>query len=374
MRDLLPALRRFESEGRPVGRAVVVQVWGSAPRQAGAAMLVTADAHLEGSVSGGCVETAVVAALQEALERGRPRLVEYGVSNAAAWDVGLACGGAISIWLEPGIRPELPALAEAGGACLATIVGGTPAPGAALLVRDDGSPAQPLPPVGRHADPRTALAQLDAVAPLVDAAARDALRSDASRVLELPAPNRDDATGHAGGESGPLVVLLEVLARRPTLVIVGAVAAAAALVPMARQLGFRTVVMDGREVFLDRTRFPDADELVLAWPAEGFARVGLDRGSFVCILSHDPKFDEPALEAALRSEARYVGAIGSRKTQQARRALLRERGFDAATIARLHGPIGLDLGGRDPAETALAILAELVAVRYGARDPLRGNR
>jgi xanthine dehydrogenase accessory factor len=140
---------------------------------------------------------------------------------------------------------------------------------------------------------------------------------------------------------------------------------AAALVPLAKSLGYRTVVADGREAFLSRERFPDADELVLAWPEEAFAKVGLDPATYVCVLSHDPKFDEPALEIALRSPAAYIGAIGSRKTQASRRERLTAAGFTEDELARLRGPIGLDLGGRQPAETALAILAEMTAVRYG---------
>jgi xanthine dehydrogenase accessory factor len=134
---------------------------------------------------------------------------------------------------------------------------------------------------------------------------------------------------------------------------------------LAKALGYHTIVADGREAFLDRARFPQADELVLAWPEEAFARIGIDSASYICVLSHDPKFDEPALEVALRSAAAYVGAIGSRKTQAARRERLRESGLTDAQVERLHGPIGLDLGGRQPAETALAILAEMTAVRYG---------
>jgi xanthine dehydrogenase accessory factor len=138
-----------------------------------------------------------------------------------------------------------------------------------------------------------------------------------------------------------------------------------ALVPMARALGFRTTVADGRQAFVTRERFPDADELLVAWPAEAFAKTGLDGATYVCVLSHDPKFDEPALEIALRSPAPYIGAIGSRATQAARRERLRSLGFSAADLARLHGPVGLDLGGRTPAETALGIMAEMTMVRYG---------
>ena len=165
--------------------------------------------------------------------------------------------------------------------------------------------------------------------------------------------------------AGPASVFLEVFPRQPRLVIFGGVHIAVALVPLARALGYRTIVADGRAAFLTRERFPDADQLILAWPEAAFAEIGLDASCYVCILSHDPKFDEPALQLALRSPARYIGAIGSRKTQASRREWLASAGFSDAEMARVHGPIGLDLGGRQPAETALAILAEMTAVRYG---------
>jgi xanthine dehydrogenase accessory factor len=164
---------------------------------------------------------------------------------------------------------------------------------------------------------------------------------------------------------GAVEVFLEVFPRKPTLLIFGGVHIATALVRIAKPLGYRTVVADGREGFLTRERFPEADELILGWPDEAFRRVGLDAATCVCLLTHDPKFDEPALELALRSEACYVGAIGSRKTQAHRRERLRGLGFSEQEVARLHGPIGLDLGGRTPEEIALAIMAEITAVRYG---------
>jgi xanthine dehydrogenase accessory factor len=196
---------------------------------------------------------------------------------------------------------------------------------------------------------------LDASLPVaaVRDAARAALARETSRTTTIETP------------AGPASVFLEVFPRQARLVIFGGVHIAAALVPLARALGYHTIVADGRPAFLTRERFPDTEELVLGWPEAAFARIGLDASCFVCVLSHDPKFDQPALELALRSPARYIGAIGSQKTQAARRERLQAAGFTADQIARVHGPIGLDLGGRQPAETALAILAEMTAVRYG---------
>ena len=161
-------------------------------------------------------------------------------------------------------------------------------------------------------------------------------------------------------------MFLEVFPPRPRLIVFGGVHVAVALVRLARELGYRTIVADGRAAFANRERFPEADEVIVAWPEEAFERIGLDGSSYVAVLTHDPKFDEPALALALRSPARYVGAIGSRRTQEARRERLRERGVSDAELARLRGPIGLDLGGRAASEIALAILAEMTAVRYGA--------
>ena len=170
---------------------------------------------------------------------------------------------------------------------------------------------------------------------------------------------------------GAASVFLEVFPRQPRLVIFGATHVALALVPLARRLGYHTIVADGRAGFLTPERLPEADELIQAWPEEAFDRIGLDDTCYICVLSHDPKFDEPALRLALRSPAAYIGAIGSRKTQAERRERLAAEGFTPDEIARIYGPIGLDLGGRAPAETAPAILAEVTQVRYGVEGEER---
>lgn len=337
MRDLLKEYERLSADGRPVGRAVVTSVWGSAPRPEGASMLATPAGVMAGSVSGGCVESATASEIAAAIERGTPRLVTFGVSHERAWEVGLACGGTIKVFVEPMIRPEvLEAARGPGGETLATVVEG-PGVGTSLRVFADGRVE------GAAALPREA----------IRGAALAALRREASGTITVELP------------AGAASVFLEVFPRRPRLVIFGGVHIAVALVPLARMLGYRTIVADGRQSFLTRERFPLADELILAWPEEAFERIGLDASCYVCILSHDPKFDEPALRLALRSPAAYIGAIGSKKTQASRREWLRSEGLSEEQIARVHGPIGLQLGGRDPAETALAILAEMTAVRYG---------
>jgi xanthine dehydrogenase accessory factor len=347
MRDLLPDYQRLAATGSPVGRAVVTSVWGSAPRPEGSCMLATAAGAIAGSVSGGCVESATATEIGEAIARGTPKLVTFGVTHERAWEVGLACGGTIKVLVEPAVRPQiLEAAGGPGGEVVATILEG-PAAGASARIREDGRVEGSL---GHGIE-----------VPALREAALTALRRERSGTADVPAA------------SGTASVFLEVFPRRPRLVIFGGVHIAIELVHLARALGYYTIVADGREAFLDRERFPEADELLLAWPEEAFGRIGLDASCYVCILSHDPKFDEPALHLALRSPAAYIGAIGSRKTQAERRTRLREAGFSDAEIGRVHGPIGLELGGRSPAETALAILAEMTGVRYGGAAGRRGG-
>jgi xanthine dehydrogenase accessory factor len=340
MRDLLAAYDRLSAGSRRVGRAVVTSVWGSAPRREGAAMLANEDGLVTGSVSGGCVESATATEIAAALERGTPCLVTFGVTHQEAWAVGLACGGTIRVFVEPELRPEIVAAARGpGGEVVATIIEG-PGIGSSLRVLADGGVS------GGAELPHDTIRD----------AALAALRREASGTISVERPE------------GATSVFLEVFPRHPRLVIIGATDVAVALVPLARLLGYHTVVADGRAGFLTRERFPDADELIPAWPEEAFDRIGLDETCYVCVLSHDPKFDEPAVRLVLRSPAAYIGAIGSRKTQAARRERLTAEGFTPDEIARIHGPIGLDLGGRSPAETALAILAEMTRVRYGVEE------
>jgi xanthine dehydrogenase accessory factor len=347
MRDLITDFERLSASGRPVGRAVVTSVWGSAPRPEGSSMLATADGLMAGSVSGGCVESATAVEIAEAIQRGSPKLVTFGVTHEQAWEVGLACGGTIKVLVEPAVRPEVLAAARGpGGEVLATVVGGAGVGHTARFLAD-GSIVGAVPEGVAAAPIRTA--------------ALEALRRERSATTTVETP------------AGPAEVFLEVFPRQPRLIVFGGVHIAVALVRLAKLLGYRTIVADGRQSFLSRERFPDADELILAWPDEAFERIGLDASCYICILSHDPKFDEPALRLALRSPAAYIGAIGSKKTQAERREWLRREGFTPAEIARVHGPIGLELGGRQPAETALAILAQITAVRYGSRaTPDRG--
>jgi xanthine dehydrogenase accessory factor len=347
MRDLLADYDRLAGTG-PVGRAVVTAVWGSAPRPEGSSLLATPDGRMAGSVSGGCVENAAVEEVVAAIARGTPSVASWGVSHERAWELGLSCGGTISVLVEPRVRPEVLAAARSdAGSVVATVTGDGARSGNGLVVDERGG--------------HTVFGDFphDLIRPAL-AVAGDALAKLTSRLETIGQGNASTA------------IFFEVYPRRPTLLIFGGVHVATHLVHMAKPLGYRTVVADGREGFLTRERFPGADELILGWPEEVFARAGIDSATCICLLTHDPKFDEPALDIALRSPAVYVGAIGSRKTQQVRRERLRAAGFTEEEVARLHGPIGLDLGGRDPAEIALAILAEISAVRHKRPVPARG--
>lgn len=339
MRELAEALARFEAAG-PVARAVVLATWGSAPRPPGASLLLAADGRVEGSVSGGCVENAVIAELEAARARGTPKRLRYEVSDETAWSVGLACGGTIEVLAEPSV-PDLvrSAISDARGSVVVSALDGS----VRWRVLEGGMIAC----AGMPDEVREA--------------AISALAGERSALIDPPPTHDARRTTH---------LFLEVFARAPELCIIGAGHVAQELVPLAKRLGFTTKVFDPRATFLTRERFPDADQLIQGWPAEELPK-HLGPGSFVCVLSHDPKFDEPCVRLALRSAARYVGVIGSKKNQEKRRAALATEGFTPEEIARLHGPIGLALGGKQPNEIALAIVAEMVKVRYGTLLPSR---
>jgi xanthine dehydrogenase accessory factor len=333
MRDLVADLARFDATG-PVARAVVLGTWGSAPRPAGAALLLAADGRMAGSVSGGCVENAVIEEIAAVRARGTPKRLRYEVSDETAWSVGLACGGTIEVLAEPGVTPEVrSAMSEVRGSVVVSALDGKDR----WRVLEDGT-----------------VEGTDGLDPAVLTAALESLRSERSTLVEAPPKHEARGTKH---------LFLEVFARAPELLIVGAGHVAQELVPLARRMGFRTIVLDSRAAFLTAERFPDADELALGWPADEILK-RLGPASYVCVLSHDPKLDEPCVRLALRSPARYVGVIGSKKNQEKRRAALSKEGFSEAEIARLNGPIGLPLGGKQPNEIALSVMAELVKARY----------
>lgn len=342
MRELVPTLEEWSATDPTVAVATVVRTTGSTPRPAGARLVVNPDGRMAGSVSGGCLEADVVEQLRMTLDGSHPpRVVHYGISDEMGWSVGLSCGGTVDIFVEAlrweaadaALEAWRAAVADRRAVALCTVVDGELAGRRAAAVEDE-----PL---------AGSLGSAEADAALAAAAA--------ARF----------ATGIAGVDVlGGLQVFVDPEVPPPHLAIVGAVDIGAALARIAVILGHRVTVVDPRSAFLTRERFPEG-ELVRAWPDKGLPPLRLGpRDALVC-LSHDAKFDEPTLALALASKAGYVGAIGSRRTHAKRVARLREAGFGDADIARVHSPVGLDLGASTPAEIALAVAAEMVAVRRG---------
>jgi xanthine dehydrogenase accessory factor len=296
-----------------------------------------------GSVSGGCVEGAVVEEAIDLLGGGAPRLLKYGVSDETAWDVGLACGGSIEIFLhilQPAwVEPIVNRYADRQVLVFATVIAGPEGRIGATMLSDGHNIL-----VG------------DWDAALLEAgqnSIEDAItsRNIGRQTLEL--------------EGETLEVFIDVLLPSPTLVMIGGVHISVALARMANTLDYRSVVIDPRKSFASPDRFPDVDELIQRWPQDGLEAVGIDASTAIAVLTHDPKIDDPALLVALRSPAFYIGALGSRATHAKRVERLREAGLADEELVRLKAPIGLDLGGRTPEEIALAILAEITAERYG---------
>jgi len=353
MREILSDLDRWQREAEEIALATVVALRGSAPRPSGARFCVTRSGKMAGSVSGGCVENDVFEHALRVLEEGRPALVHYSETDESGFDVGLACGGSIDVLIEPFAPTEAwqavrEALERSRTAALCVGLAPDDLLGRKLAVFADGSGAGSLDP--------------DLDGPLI-AQARRLLLGGGATVIELP----------RRGETARIFV--EVFPQQPRLFIVGATHTAIPLCRMAKQLGFRVSIIDARSAFATEERFPEADELVRAWPDEALDAARLDATAHVVALTHDPKFDLPALAKALRSESGYVGALGSRLTHERRKAQLREQGFGEADLARIHTPIGLDIGSSSPEEIALSILAEMVAARHG-RDgrPLSEKR
>lgn len=355
MLDIAEELHRWVEQGRDFAVATVVAVGGSAPRLPGAALAVDADGTAIGSVSGGCVEGAVYELCRQALEDGDTVLERFGYSDDDAFAVGLTCGGVIDILVTPVrardtarralLATALAAVADGQATAVARIVSG-PAElvGRALLVRSDGSYEGGF---GAHPE-------LDRTVVGETVAQLDAGRTG---TLEI---------GEQGSRCGaPLTVLVESSVPPPRMIVFGAIDFASALVRMGKFLGYRVTVCDARPVFATRTRFPDADEIVVDWPHRYLESTDVDARTVLCVLTHDAKFDVPLLRLALRLPVAYVGAMGSRRTHLDRNKRLREVGVTELELARLRSPIGLDLGARTPEETALSIASEIVANRRG---------
>ncbi|SEF49589.1 xanthine dehydrogenase accessory factor [Thermomonospora echinospora] len=354
VRDVLGDIVRWYAAGETFGLATVVETFRSAPRPPGAAMAVSAGGEAAGSVSGGCVEGAVYELAREVIETGRPQRARYGVSDDDAFAVGLTCGGIIDVWVEPVGPRTFPQFGEVAAAieahrpvAVATVVAGPGVLGARRVIWPD------------HA--AGSLAPGESYSERLDAAVDDDARGMLAQGLT--------GSRHYGprGERrlDDLTVFVQSFAPPPRLLVFGAIDFAAAVARIGKFLGHHVTVCDARPVFATAKRFPDADEVVVKWPHKFLSEIEVDERTAICVLTHDPKFDVPLLEVALRTPAGYIGAMGSRRTHADRLARLREAGLGEAELARLRSPIGLDLGARTPEETAVSIAAELIQLRWG---------
>jgi len=324
MRDLLPTLARWHAEGRRAAIATVVERRGSAPRDPGASLALNELGEIAGSVTGGCVEPSVIREAQEVLDGGPARLREYGIADDAAFEVGLACGGTVGILIAALDTSLVPPLDEA--------------------VRADRPVALTMVATGEGLGAQALLdAPTGAVASLLEAG--------------------ESALADVDGDT----VFVHALTPRPALYVFGAIDHAAALARVGKLLGYRVTVCDARSAFVTPERFPEADELVVEWPDRFLRRAPVDATTVICVLTHDEKFDVPALLAALETPAVYIGAMGSKVTTADREERLRAEGVDDAGLGRIHAPIGLAIGARSPEEVAVAIGAEIVEATALAR-------
>ena len=373
MRDILSRITKWWEAGETFGLATVVRTYRSAPRDPGAALAVSssADHEVVGSVSGGCVEGAVYELSLDVCQTSDPVLQTYGVSDDDAFAVGLTCGGIIDIFVEridQASFPELGQIAEAvergEPVAVATVIAGPGQVGARRVIWSrDSAQADSAQANGDRVDGdgwhSGASGTLGSAR--LDAAVDDDVRGMLAQ--GLTGIRRYGAQGERRGDD--LSVFVNSFAPPPRMLVFGAIDFATAVARVGKFLGYHVTVCDARKVFATASRFPDADEVVVDWPHRFLAAAEVDARTVICVLTHDPKFDVPLLEVALRTPAGYIGAMGSRRTHYDRLARLREVGLTEDELARLRSPIGLDLGARTPEETAVSIAAELIQLRWG---------
>jgi xanthine dehydrogenase accessory factor len=345
MEEVIADIQRWRSQAEKVALATVVQTWGSAPRRVGAKMAITANGQMSGSVSGGCVEGAVAEEAFEVLKSGRPKLLHYGVADELGWEVGLACGGNIQVFVEPvddALWKAITALIteERTGAIATVIAGPDSLLGRKLFIE------------------RGHERWVGSIDPSLDSA-----------IAELA----KDAMMHGKDEQVALAkegieLFIDILLPPPTLVMIGGVHIAITLAALAKTLGYRTVVVDPRHAFGSSERFPHVDHLITEWPEEALPQIKFNENVAVAILTHDPKIDDPALQIVLRQPTFYIGALGSRKTHGKRVERLREAGFSAEALERIHAPIGLQIDAQTAEEIALAVMAEVVKTRHQVKS------
>ncbi|MBN1538373.1 MAG: XdhC family protein [Anaerolineales bacterium] len=346
MYEIASEIEQWFNQEKPVCLATVIRTWGSSPRPAGAKMAFTPDPFITGSVSGGCVEGAVIEAGIQAMKKGETALLHYGVADETAVSVGLACGGEIDVFVRQFdialFRAMQNLMQTQTTAILLTVI----EPRSTFLGCEILSDEKGLIVYSNFKtidDPEGLIKSLDLAQ----------VKQSKITALEIPGQN-------------PAKIFIDVISLPPVLVIVGGVHIAVALAALAKALNFHVIVIDPRKAFATRERFPQADQIIQEWPDEAFQKVAMNSNVDVAILTHDPKIDDPALKIVLSSPAQYIGVLGSRMTHKKRRQRLLAEGITEQQLARLHAPIGIDLG-KTPQEIALGILAEIVAVRNGRK-------
>lgn len=332
MRDILNDIEKWIDTGETIALATVIETWGSSPRKVGSKMAFTLSGKIIGSVSGGCVENAVIEAGYQVLKNNQPQLLHFGVADETAWEVGLACGGSIDVFvnkLNPEFFQQLKSIYsnEFSAIQVTVITGSSELLGKEIIITED---RQMIGSFGNEWDSKVL---------------NTAMETLSSRRVML---NED------------LEVFISVIQPSPTLVIVGGVQIAISLVNFAKALGYQTILIDPRKAWANEIRFPNVDKLIHEWIDEAFEKIKINSSTAVVVLTHDPKTDDPAIKIALNSSAFYVGALGSKVTNAKRRERLLNDGVSESQINKIHAPIGLDIGAQNPEEIALAIMSEVV--------------
>jgi len=332
VRDILDALARWKATGAKVATATVVSTERSAPRDPGAMLAVSESGDVAGSVTGGCVEPAVFEEAREVLAGGAARLRTYGIADEEAFEVGLPCGGTVHIFvdsLDPALVDPL-----------------------AKAIEEERPVARVVPVSGPNAGAERLVFGDEEVSDEIGRVAQELLAAGETSVVRV----------------GDEEVFVDSFAPRPNMYVFGAVDHAAAVAEIGCFLGYRVTVCDARAKFVTRERFPDADELVVEWPDRFLERSPVDERTAICVLTHDHKFDVPALKVALATNAGYIGAMGSRRTTEQRRELLRAEGVSDDELGRIHAPIGLRIGARTPQEVAVSVAAQLIEVLHAPKE------
>ncbi|MFQ5631905.1 MAG: XdhC family protein [bacterium] len=340
MKELLPQIQNWLGQNKKVALATVVKTWGSAPREVGSMMAISRESEMAGSVSGGCVETAVIEEALKVISTAKPALLSYGVTNEEAWTVGLACGGSIEIFVEA-FDP-----ADALKAALLDIVAHKKTAVLATCLDTDSEF------LGRQyfiEDSGKVIGSIDNGE--IDAALQ--------KTVDLQNPPRDAKTVELHGHA----VFIKPFLPPPRFVIIGGVHIAQPLAKFAKELEFEVILIDPRTAFGNKTRFPEIGQIINLWPDEALAQLDIDQNTFIVLLTHDPKIDDPGIIAALNAHPAYIGVLGSRKTHEKRIKRLKEAGISKEQIARIHAPIGLKIGARSPAEIAMSIMAEIITIQ-----------